>query len=98
LEADIVIKQKKREKLREILADLYADIEYAQDQLDQMQEKYDRYFIPVKSCILLSYLTLFTDVKRSLRQWITNLRRQLSSLPPWRKKISIQGCPKHICN
>ena len=38
------MKQKKKQHLKEKAADLWGDIEFSQDELDKMQEDYERYY------------------------------------------------------
>ena len=67
LQQYITTKQQKQKYLEGKASELYADIEYAQDELDVMQEEYDKYFILLKSCVCF----FLTDhhVQMSKQSW-----------------------------
>jgi hypothetical protein len=44
LQTHMLMKQKKKQHLKEKAADLWGDIEFSQDELDKMQEDYERYY------------------------------------------------------
>jgi hypothetical protein len=76
----IKMKQRKKKHLQQRTGDLFGDIEYAQDELDQKQEEYDKYVLTFKPIILGPYLFSIYRCEIILHAVERNLGKALKEL------------------